>query len=89
MASWPPSGRDDTGVGSDRPEGMPRWVRVFVIIVILVVLAVVLVMVIGGGGGGGHGPSRHSIGAKSADRIIAHDASGDPGPSKGVSSPVI
>jgi hypothetical protein len=68
---------------------MPRWVRVFVIIVILAVLAVVLVMVIGGGAGGGHGPRRHGIGGKSADRIVAHDASGDPRPSKGVSSWVV
>jgi hypothetical protein len=81
MASSPPRDGDDTRVASDRREGMPRWVRVSVIIVILGVLAVVLVMLIGGGGGGGHGPSRHGLGAESAEQIVAKDASGDHGPS--------
>jgi len=58
-----PNTGDDTGVGSDRGEGMPRWVKVSGIIVIVLVLLVVVMLLIGGGG---HGPRRHAL-------------SGDPG----------
>jgi hypothetical protein len=52
----------DTGVGSDRGEGMPRWVKVSGIIVLVLILLVVVMLLIGGGGGG-HGPSRHGSGS--------------------------
>jgi hypothetical protein len=53
-----------TGVGPDRGEGMPRWVRVFLIIGIILALLVVLMLT--GVFGRQHGPGRHT-------------SSGDPG----------
>jgi hypothetical protein len=53
-----PETGDDTGVGPDRGEGMPRWVKVSGIIVIILVLLVGIMLLIGGGGG--HGPRRHT-----------------------------
>ena len=47
----------DTGVGPDRGEGMPRWVKVSGIIVIILVLLVGIMLFIGRGG---HGPRRHA-----------------------------
>jgi len=52
-----PSRSPDTGVGPDRGEGMPRWVKVSGIIVIILVLLVGVMLLIGGGG---HGPGRHT-----------------------------
>jgi len=56
----------DTGVGPDRGEGMPRWVKVLGIIVAVVVLLIVIVMLLPGGG---HGPSRHGAGDEPAGQI--------------------
>lgn len=43
---------------SERPAGMPRWVKISLIVAL--VLIVVFFFVNLAGGGGGHGPRRHS-----------------------------
>lgn len=50
-----PGPADGSGSGSQQ-DGMPRWVKGFVIAGVVVALLVVLVLVFAGGG---HGPGRH------------------------------
>jgi len=54
MADLDPTTTDPTD--AERPPGMPRWVKVFVIIAALVIALVIVVAV---AGGGSHGPQRH------------------------------
>ena len=72
----PPDTGDDAAMGSDRDEGMPRWVKVSGIIVILAALVLVLVIVVGGGDGG-HRPRPHGQGSEPTRPTLAHAAPDD------------
>ena len=55
MADQPRSPGGDSGMGHDRGEGLPRWVKVLTVIVAIMVLLMVIVKLLDGGFGG-HGP---------------------------------
>jgi hypothetical protein len=53
----------------DMNNGMPRWVKVFIVVGLLAA-AVVLVVLLAGPGG--HGPSRHSAGVMGNPLAVLH-----------------
>ena len=74
MAASDPHDPIETVDGSDRPPGMPRWVKVFGLIAAVLILLLVIVAV---AGGGNHGPQRHGGGGaddETPSSVTAHTA---------------
>lgn len=69
-----PAGPDDPS-RRDRGEGMPGWVKGFVIVIVAAALLAVVVLL--AGGTGGHGPGRHLPGeATSMGAVSSWSAGG-------------